>query len=114
MPLTDPDGDIDMAGQEGLLRIAALLEEIKPAIVARVQMGWGREGVEDPETGQVVPGADRTEMLLVQVAAPGYYEMWLSEIERSPDAPPRILEWEQSEDTTGPLAEAMKLRIAGT
>ena len=114
LPLVDPDGEIDLAGQEGLLRVAALLEQLKPKIVARVQMGWGRKGVNDPETGAMVPGEERTEMLLVQVASEGFYEMWFTDIERQSDGPPRIVQWEQSEETTGPLAEALKLRIAGT
>lgn len=112
MPLIDPDGDIDMSSQEGLVRIAALLEEIKPEIVARVQMGWGRSATEKSD-GTLKADGDRQEMLLVQVASPGFYEMWFAEVKRGGEHP-EIVEWEVSEETTGPLAEALKLRISET
>ena len=112
MPLIDPDGDIDLSSQEGLVQIAALLEELKPEIVARVQMGWGRSAATNSD-GTLKPAGPRQEMLLVQIASSGFYEMWFTEIKRG-EGHPEIVEWEQSEETTGPLAEALKLRISGT
>jgi hypothetical protein len=110
-PLTDPTTGKSFTGQDSIPEVTALITKMKARMVGRVGMGWAADQIPGDDT-RPTDRDDRQEILIVQIARPqSKQEVWIAEVERNPEQPPKLGEWSVMSDSGGPIAEALQMAV---